>query len=107
MTAMTTARGTRWDDQAACRGRDDIDWFPHLTHARTDPRYVPPPLIAPLAVCRACPVLRACLADILTQPRSDRWGIRGAIHWRGNTGTPVDPLGILPTLPARRATEPP
>lgn len=88
------ARGTRWDQRAACRGRDDIDWFPCAAHARSGSR-LPRQLAAPAAVCATCPVIAACLTDILSISLCDRWGMRAGILWRGTDASPIDLLGIL------------
>lgn len=64
-----------WRDEAACRGRTDLDWFatqetpgaPSLSYkANRD---------ACLAICAECAVRGDCLADALTE--GEPYGIRG------------------------------
>ncbi len=45
-----------WRDDAACRGRTDLDWFRQGK---------PPPEVR--ALCAACPVQAECLADDLSR----------------------------------------
>lgn len=97
--SVAAARGTRWDERAACRGRDDIDWFPSLARGTWSGR-IPAQVAAPVTICAGCPVIADCLADVLQDTRCDRWGIRGGVLWRGLHAAPMDPLGVLAALHA-------
>lgn len=54
-----------WHEQAACRGRQDIDWFPSTEATNT--KWYRDNLAAARDVCASCPVRDACLAEALEQ----------------------------------------
>lgn len=56
---------TRWEDRAACRGRDPAHWFDPYTVAYAQ------------AVCASCPVRRPCLAGALR--RREQYGVWGGV----------------------------
>lgn len=55
----------RWQDRAACRGRDDVDWLADVLTP------------AAAAVCMDCPVRVDCLADALDRESKCDGGIWG------------------------------
>lgn len=47
---VSALRRPEWHARAACRGRDDVDWFPERGESLEPAK----------AVCAACPVLEEC-----------------------------------------------
>lgn len=53
-----------WQDNAACTGRDDVDWFPQPgTDAARRAN-----LAAARAICDTCPVKAQCYAEAMADP---------------------------------------
>lgn len=58
-----------WRVSAACSGRTDLDWIDPTQAQEAECR----------AICAACPVRVACLAEALSDP--DNMGIWGGTDW--------------------------
>lgn len=74
MMARDTPRPdpTRWWDQAACKTRPDLDWFPGRGERMNEQRQV----------CAGCPVRRQCLDEALSMPFGEDLGIWGGLSIR-------------------------
>lgn len=69
-------KGREWTKQAACRGRNDIDWFPaeSLFQGRTRAHTIKirrEEAKEALAICDACPVKQRCRQD----HRHEQYGV--------------------------------
>jgi WhiB family redox-sensing transcriptional regulator len=67
-----------WSADAACLGRDDIDWFPTQANKGGRTRAFQANVDAAKAVCASCTVRSECLAGALAH-----WGTAGI--WGGLT----------------------
>lgn len=67
-----------WREEAACKGRDDIDWFPTQDRPGGTTTSWRENLRRAREVCASCDVRSDCLADALAH-----WGTGGI--WAGTT----------------------
>jgi hypothetical protein len=72
MTAST------WRTEAACVGRDDIDWFPGGSSSQILSARDRDNLRLARAVCALCPVQAECLAEVLADGH-EQHGIRAGL----------------------------
>lgn len=67
-----------WRDEAACRGRNDIDWFPVMDRPGGQGAAWRDNLARAREVCSSCSVTAECMAEAATDP------LTGGI-WAGTT----------------------
>lgn len=68
-----------WREEAACRGRTDLDWFQQEDKPGGRNRDQVANREACLALCAECPVKGPCLDDALATEDHFRFGIRGGL----------------------------
>jgi len=61
-----------WADQAACAGRNDVQWWPPETDRGHNPGTSW--AVDALRICRTCPVRDECLAHALDADEHGIWG---------------------------------
>lgn len=90
--------GRDWHEQAACRGSDERLWHPEGWYSGRAAAV----RSAITYYCRRCPVRDRCLAEALSRPSADRWGVWGGVWFRNGNGKTsarravLDPYGLLP-----------
>lgn len=81
-----------WHDQAACAGREDLNWFPDM--GATKDLWEAAAVLAPLLVCEMCPVRRLCLEEGLRTWPSMHWQDEVTRQDAGNVTHQVEAWGI-------------